>query len=201
DTVQCEVDANNLGCGVGSRYTDEDKPLQLDTYVESLIDKVKEQVEVYEMDFPEIWIEPGRSIVGDAGTTLYSIGAIKDIPNVRKYVSVDGGMTDNLRPALYNAKYDAALAHNVNGKPIEEVSIAGKCCESGDMLIWDITLPNIQANDILAVFSTGAYGYSMANHYNRFPKAAVVFIENGQDKLVIKRESYKDMIQNDLSYE
>ena len=138
--------------------------------------------------------------VGDAGITLYTIGSTKEIPGVRKYVSVDGGMTDNLRPALYDAKYDAVLAANVNGEKEEEVSIAGKCCESGDMLIWDIDLPKIQPDDVLAVFSTGAYGYSMANHYNRFPKAAVVFVENGIDKLVVKRESFEDMLENDLTY-
>lgn len=201
EVYQFEAEVLNLGGGFGIRYTKEDEPLPLGNYVEVLIDKVQEQADIYQMNFPEIWIEPGRSIVGDAGITLYSVGSVKNIPSVRKYVSVDGGMTDNLRPALYNAKYEAVLAHNALGEPAEEVSIAGKCCESGDMLIWDIALPAVESNDILAVFSTGAYGYSMANHYNRFPKAAVVFVENGQDKLVIKRESYKDMVRNDLSYE
>ncbi|WP_130859855.1 diaminopimelate decarboxylase [Gracilibacillus phocaeensis] len=191
----------NLGGGFGIHYTDEDKPLPRPNYVRALVDKVKEQVETYQLPLPEIWIEPGRSIVGDAGVTLYSIGSIKEIPHVRKYVSVDGGMTDNLRPALYQAKYDAVIANKMNATEEEEVSIAGKCCESGDMLIWDIALPETEAGDILAVFSTGAYGYSMSSHYNRFPKPAVIFVENGQDQLVIKRESYEDMVQNDLSYE
>ncbi|MFD2657334.1 diaminopimelate decarboxylase [Gracilibacillus thailandensis] len=201
DRYDFESEVLNVGGGFGIRYTAEDDPLPLSTYVKSLIDKISEQVNENEMAFPEIWIEPGRSIVGDAGLTLYSIGSVKEIPNVRKYVSVDGGMTDNLRPALYNAKYDAVIANNVNGTNKEEISLAGKCCESGDMLIWDIELPKVTQDDIIAVFSTGAYGYSMSNHYNRFPKPAVVFIEDGQDKLVIKRESFKDMVQNDLSYE
>ncbi|SHN20304.1 diaminopimelate decarboxylase [Gracilibacillus kekensis] len=198
---QFESEVLNLGGGFGIRYTKDDDPLPLSIYVQSLIDTVKKQVQTYRMEFPEIWIEPGRSIVGDAGLTLYTLGSVKDIPNVRKYVSVDGGMTDNLRPALYNAEYDAVIANNVYSKNKEEVSVAGKCCESGDMLIWNIELPIVKNNDILAVFSTGAYGYSMSNHYNRFPKAAVVFVESGQDKLVIKRESFEDMVQNDLSYE
>ncbi|MFC4404303.1 diaminopimelate decarboxylase [Gracilibacillus xinjiangensis] len=191
----------NLGGGFGIRYTTEDEPLPLDKYVESLIDEVSKQVQKTGLEFPELWIEPGRSIVGDTATTLYTVGSTKDIPNVRKYVAVDGGMTDNLRPALYQAKYDAVIANKAKQRNEEKVSVAGKCCESGDMLIWDIDLPAIEANDIMAVFSTGAYGYSMSNHYNRFPKAAVVFVEDGLDKLVIKRETYQDVIQNDLSYE
>lgn len=149
---------------------------------------------------PEIWLEPGRSIVGDAGITLYEIGSMKEIPEVRNYISVDGGMTDNLRPALYNAKYDGVIANKANQKPKNTVSVAGKCCESGDMLIWDLPVPVVDHGDILAVFSTGAYGYSMANHYNRLPKAAVVFVENGKDQLVIQRESYQDVVKNDLPY-
>ncbi|WP_163537696.1 diaminopimelate decarboxylase [Gracilibacillus sp. YIM 98692] len=201
DQYQFVASVLNLGGGFGIRYTDEDEPLPLEKYVEALIDEITIQTEKYGMDFPEIWIEPGRSIVGDAGLTLYSVGSVKEIPDVRKYVSVDGGMTDNLRPALYQAKYDAVLANKMNSSLDETVSVAGKCCESGDMLIWDIALPKINSNDILAVFSTGAYGYSMSNHYNRFPKAAVVFVENGIDKLVIERETYQDVIQNDRSYE
>ena len=198
EDFECSV--LNLGGGFGIKYTDEDEPLPLENYVNTLIDEVEKQTNHYSLVFPEIWIEPGRSIVGDAAVTLYTVGSMKEIPGVRKYVSVDGGMTDNLRPALYDAKYDAVLAANVLGEKEEEVSIAGKCCESGDMLIWDLALPKVKPDDILAVFSTGAYGYSMSNHYNRFPKAAVVFVENGIDKLVVRRESFEDMIINDLSY-
>ncbi len=200
-SYQFTAEVLNLGGGFGIRYTSEDEPLPLEKYVESLIEKVSSQTNKYNMVFPEIWIEPGRSIVGDACITLYSIGSIKEIPNVRKYVAVDGGMTDNLRPALYQAKYEAVVANKAQQPSDEEVSIAGKCCESGDMLIWDIMLPEVEANDILAVFSTGAYGYSMANHYNRFAKPAVVFVEKGKDQLVVKRESYQDLVTNDLSYE
>ena len=149
---------------------------------------------------PEIWIEPGRSIVGNAGVSLYTVGSMKEIPGVRKYVAVDGGMFENIRPALYEAKYEGVIANKAN-EPIEEkVSFAGKCCESGDMLMWDISVPKIESGDILAMFSTGAYGFSMASNYNRFERPAVVFVENGEAKLVVKRESLDDIIKNDLAY-
>lgn len=190
----------NLGGGFGIRYTVQDSPLSYNIYVESLVDHVKKHADKLDMPLPEIWLEPGRAIAGNAGITLYSVGSRKNIPGVRSYVSVDGGMTDNLRPALYNAEYEAVIANKAKLPAVNEVSVAGKCCESGDMLIWDLPLPEIDDGDILAVFSTGAYGYSMANHYNRIPKAAVVFVENGKDKLVVKRETYKDVVANDLSY-
>ena len=148
---------------------------------------------------PEIWIEPGRSIVGDAGITLYQTGSEKEVPNVRNYLAVDGGMSDNIRPALYDAEYTGILANRGNDPVTETYSIAGKCCESGDMLIWDLPLPKAERNDILAVFSTGAYGYSMANNYNRIPRPPVVFVENGTDYLVVERESYADLMRLDRS--
>ncbi|WP_112181226.1 diaminopimelate decarboxylase [Paraliobacillus zengyii] len=191
----------NLGGGFGIRYTDEDEPLQLDGYVNALVDEIKQQVVKHDMDFPEIWIEPGRAIVGNTAITLYTVGSKKQIPGVRDYIAVDGGMTDNIRPALYQAKYDAILANKANVPASTTASVAGKCCESGDMLLWDVPLANAEPGDLLAVFSTGAYGYSMSSNYNRFPKAAVVFIENKQDKLVIQRETYQEVSKNDLSYE
>ncbi len=187
----------NVGGGFGIRYTEEDKPLQPQQYIKAIISEVKKEAAKYHLKMPEIWIEPGRSLVGEAGTTLYSIGSQKDIPNIRKYVAVDGGMSDNIRPALYEAKYEALLANRPNDPKEEKVSIAGKCCESGDMLIWDLSLPKTSENDILAVFSTGAYGYSMASNYNRIPRPAVVFVENGKDRLVIRRETYEDLIRLD----
>ena len=149
---------------------------------------------------PEIWIEPGRSLVGDAGLTLYKVGSEKEVPDVRKYFAVDGGMSDNIRPALYEAKYDAVLANRPLDPVEETVAIAGKCCESGDMLIWDLPLPKAGRGDILAVFCTGAYGYSMSNNYNRIPRPAVVFVENGEARLVIKRETFDDLIRQDLAF-
>ncbi|WP_210365603.1 diaminopimelate decarboxylase [Bacillus sp. REN3] len=190
----------NLGGGFGIRYTDEDDPIPASQYVEEIIAEVKNQASFYSMEMPEIWIEPGRSLVGDAGTTLYTIGSRKDVPNIRQYVAVDGGMNDNIRPALYQAKYEAVLANRVLDKPEEVVSIAGKCCESGDMLIWDLPLPKASNLDLLAVFCTGAYGYSMANNYNRLPRPAVVFLENGKDTLVVRRETLEDMVKLDLPF-
>jgi diaminopimelate decarboxylase len=189
----------NLGGGFGIRYTQEDEPIPASSYVEEIISEVKNQVVKYNLDLPEIWIEPGRSLVGDAGTTLYKVGSTKEVPNVRKYVAVDGGMTDNIRPALYQAKYEAVLANRPLDEVEEKVSIAGKCCESGDMLIWDLPLPKADNNDVLAVFCTGAYGYSMSNNYNRIPRPPVVFVENGITQLVVKRETFDDLIRLDVA--
>lgn len=198
DGFSFEPDVLNLGGGFGIRYTSEDDPKPASEYVEEIIKEVKKQSEKYEMKIPELGIEPGRSLVGDAGITLYKVGSKKEVPNVRNYLAIDGGMTDNIRPALYQAKYEAVLANKPLEKPTEVVSIAGKCCESGDMLIWDLPLPNSDHEDILAVFCTGAYGYSMANNYNRIPRPPVVFVENGKATLVVQRESYEDLVRLDL---
>ncbi|WP_239254567.1 diaminopimelate decarboxylase [Listeria ilorinensis] len=189
----------NLGGGFGVRYTEEDEPLEPAEYVRQIVAEIKKVAESHGLAVPEIWIEPGRSLVGEAGTTLYQAGSRKEVPGVRQYLAVDGGMNDNIRPALYDAHYEAVLAGRPLDKPEETISLAGKCCESGDMLIWDLPLPKADAGDILAVFCTGAYGYSMASNYNRIPRPAVVFVENGEAQLVIKRESYADLIRNDLA--
>ncbi|OEF98489.1 diaminopimelate decarboxylase [Desulfuribacillus alkaliarsenatis] len=187
----------NLGGGFGIRYHKEDTPLPVGDYIAALSETIQAESKKLGLDAPEIWVEPGRSIVGEAGTTLYTIGTYKDIPGIRRYIAVDGGMTDNLRPAMYKAKYEAMVANKANETKLETVSVAGKCCESGDMLIWDVDLPAVNPGDILAVSSTGAYGYSMANNYNRIPRAAVVFVQNGQADLVVERESLNDIIKND----
>ncbi|MCL7748231.1 diaminopimelate decarboxylase [Halalkalibacter alkaliphilus] len=188
----------NLGGGFGIRYIEGDTPLPAGEYVTKMIEVVKQKATEADLTMPEIWIEPGRSLVGDAGTTLYSIGSKKHIPNVRDYLAVDGGMSDNLRPALYQAEYEGVLANRANEEATETFSIAGKCCESGDMLIWDLPLPKANHEDILAVFCTGAYGYAMANNYNRIPRPAVVFVEDGEAFEVIRRERYEDLIRLDL---
>jgi diaminopimelate decarboxylase len=192
-------DVVNLGGGFGIQYTDEDSPLKPEQYVMAMIEEVTKQMSKFkDKKMPEIWIEPGRSLVGDAGTTIYSIGSQKEIEGVRHYVSVDGGMTDNIRPALYQAKYNAYVANKMKDDLTNIVSIAGKCCESGDMLIWDLALPKVNDSDYLAVTCTGAYGYSMANNYNRIQRPAVVFVEDGEEQLVVKRETYEDLIRHDL---
>ncbi|CAG7612049.1 Diaminopimelate decarboxylase [Paenibacillus solanacearum] len=188
----------NLGGGFGIRYVEGDTPLPVSEYVKAITDTLIANFSRAGYALPEIWTEPGRSIVGEAGTTLYTVGTHKDIPGVRKYVSVDGGMTDNPRPALYEAVYEAMLA-NRGGEPADElVSIAGKCCESGDMLIWDVRLPKVQTGDLLAIASTGAYNYAMASNYNRIRRPAVVFVQNGQADIVVKRESFEDIAGNDI---
>jgi diaminopimelate decarboxylase len=187
----------NVGGGFGIRYVAGDTPLSPEEYVKAITQAVRNEFAKYEMPLPELWIEPGRSIVGDAGTTLYRIGSIKEIPNVRKYVAVDGGMTDNLRPALYEARYEAAVANRMKEAADDLVSIAGKCCETGDMLIWDLPLQHAKAGDILAVTCTGAYGYAMSNNYNRIVRPAVVFVKEGTAELVVERESLADLIKRD----
>lgn len=188
----------NLGGGFGIRYVEADKPLPVGEYVQAIASTIASACEAADYPLPEIWIEPGRSMVGDAGTTLYTVGTNKEIPGVRKYIAVDGGMTDNPRPALYDSKYEAVLANRANETPTEVVSVAGKACESGDMLIWDLKLPPSKPGDLLAVFSTGAYNYAMASNYNRIRRPAVVFVSDGQADLVVARESHEDIARNDL---
>ncbi len=188
----------NLGGGFGIRYVDGHTPLPISQYVKAITDAVKTYFAANEYPVPQIWVEPGRSIVGEAGTTLYTVGTVKEIPGIRKYVAVDGGMTDNPRPALYQSKYEAILANRATEQSAETVSIAGKCCESGDMLIWDLALPKVNIGDVLAVSCTGAYNYAMASNYNRIRRPAVVFVRNGEADVVVKRESFQDIVANDL---
>ncbi|GAB6156970.1 diaminopimelate decarboxylase [Desulfotomaculum varum] len=188
----------NMGGGLGIYYYPGDQPRPVKEYADVLMTAVKNKADALGLPVPKVIVEPGRSIAGPAGTTLYTVGAIKDIPGVRKYVAVDGGMGDNPRPALYQSKYEACVANRMNEQPVEKVSIAGKCCESGDMLIWDISLPPLQPGDILAVLGTGAYNYSMSMNYNRLPRPAMVLVNNGRADLIVRREDYCDLIRNDV---
>lgn len=187
----------NVGGGFGVKYTAADQPLQPTEFVDAIVKETIAQTKAYDLPMPAIWIEPGRSLVATAGSTLYTLGASKDIPGIRKYLAVDGGMGDNIRPALYEAKYEAVLAKDPTLPSEQIVSIAGKYCESGDMLIWNQHLPATQPGDVLAVLDTGAYGYSMASNYNRNPRPAVVFCEDGHSQLVVQRESYADLTRLD----
>lgn len=188
----------NLGGGFGIYYVSGDKPATIKTYATIVMETIKRKSEELDYPMPKILVEPGRSIVGPAGTTLYTVGSAKDIPGVRKYVAVDGGMTDNPRPALYQARYEAILANKADMPKMEEVSIAGKCCESGDMLIWDLHVPLVEQGDVLAVSCTGAYNFSMSSNYNRIAKPAVVFVRDGQADIVVTRETLDDIIRNDI---
>ncbi len=194
------VDVLNLGGGFGVHYTEEDPKYNVREYcdyVKLLTQTLSDCVERKGIKKPEFIIEPGRAIVGEAGVTLYTVGAIKDIPGVRKYVAIDGGMTDNIRPALYEAKYEAVLANRANEKPEEVVTIAGKCCESGDIIIKDIALPKVRRGDLLAVFTTGAYCYSMASNYNRNTIPPVVFVRGGKSGYAVRPQTYEDLTRLD----
>ncbi|GKV55475.1 diaminopimelate decarboxylase [Sporosarcina sp. NCCP-2222] len=188
----------NLGGGFGIRYTEEDAPLHPSQYVEEMESVILSMTRKHQYPLPEVWIEPGRSLVGDAGTTLYTAGSRKEVPNVRTYVAVDGGMSDNIRPALYGAKYSAATANKMLEPHTDKVTIAGKCCESGDKLIEDAFLAELEEGDLVAVFCTGAYTYSMASNYNRLQRPAIIFCENGEHQLVVRRETYEDIIRLDI---
>lgn len=188
----------DLGGGLGARYTEDDDPPSVFDLAATLREAAAREARLHNLPVPRLMVEPGRSIVGEAGTTLYTVGAVKDIPGVRRYVAVDGGMTDNPRVALYQAVYRAVVA-NKAGDPAEEVvSVAGKCCESGDMLLWDIGLPPVARGDLLAVFTTGAYNFSMSSNYNRLPRPAVVLVKEGRARLLARRETYADLIRLDV---
>ncbi|MEK7377014.1 MAG: diaminopimelate decarboxylase [Candidatus Margulisiibacteriota bacterium] len=188
----------DLGGGIGVRYTNDDEKPVIGDFVKSMIGRVKENCRRLKLVEPKIILEPGRSIIADAGITLYEAGAVKEIPGIRKYVLVDGGMTDNPRQILYQAKYDALIANKADKKNEETYTIAGKACESGDILIKDISFPKIERGDIIAVLCTGAYNYSMSSNYNRIPRPAVVMVKDGRPSLVVKRETNEDLVRNDL---
>jgi diaminopimelate decarboxylase len=188
----------DLGGGFGIYYKDGDNPKTAEDFCSAILIKAAVVSQELKMELPKLVIEPGRSIIGNAGTTLYTVGAIKEIPDIRKYVAVDGGMTDNIRPALYRAEYECALANRMKEKAEDVVTVAGKCCESGDILLNDISIPVANSGDILAIFTTGAYGYSMSSNYNKIPKPPVVLVNQGKSKLICRRESFDDIIKNEL---
>lgn len=201
DKFAFEADTLNLGGGYGIWYTDEDAKISCDGYAEylqALIAEIAAKAKAYDVKKPFLLIEPGRSIVGEAGITLYTVGAIKDIPGVKKYVAVDGGMFDNPRYALYQAKYTAVAANRANEKPTETVTIAGKCCESGDIVCANVNLPAVKRGDVLAILSTGAYNYSMASNYNRNLIPPVVLVKDGTAEYIVKPQTFEDLIRNDV---
>jgi len=182
----------------GRRYTDADDKKPYAYFLDPMMAEIEEFSKRMDIKRPEIVIEPGRSIVGEAGITLYTIGTIKDIEGIRKYVSVDGGMTDNIRPALYQAKYECVIANKASQPSTDLVTISGKCCESGDILIRDAYIPLAERGDILAIFSTGAYGYAMASNYNKNPFPATVLVKEGKSEVIVKRQTYEHMIENEV---
>lgn len=188
----------NLGGGFGIMYTSADNPTAYDNYMNAVSKAVAAKAKEHNIPVPFIYIEPGRSLVGEAGITLYTVGGRKEIPDIRTYVSVDGGMTDNIRYALYESAYTVVNACKADKEPDDKVTVAGKCCESGDLIQKDTMVARVEAGDILAVLSTGAYNYSMASNYNRNPRPAMVMVRDGKSRLIIKRETYQDIVMNDL---
>lgn len=193
-----DIEELNLGGGYGIKYTDDDNPPDYREYMKEISKIIFKISKDNGIEVPYIMIEPGRSIVGESGTTLYRVGGEKCIKNVRNYLSIDGGMIDNPRYILYQAEYDMIIANKCDLKKDKLYTIAGKCCESGDIIGKDILLQDAKKDDILAVFSTGAYNYSMASNYNRIPRPAVISVKDGNDKLIVKRESYDDILKNDI---
>jgi len=192
------IEEINMGGGLGIDYTGKDHIPPVEAFAEAIVKTLKERSKENDLGEPKLVVEPGRSIVGNAGVTLYTVGVVKDIPGIRKYVSVDGGMADNPRPITYGAVYQADAANKMKAPKNERVTIAGRFCESGDKLITDITLPALKTGDLLAVYATGAYNYSMSSNYNRVPRPAMLLVNNGTPTVIIKRETYDDLVGNDV---
>jgi len=188
----------NIGGGFGIRYTDVDDKKPYSYFLDPMMERIEEFSRELKITRPEVVIEPGRSIVGEAGITLYTVGTIKDIKGIRKYVSVDGGMTDNIRPALYQAVYEGIIANKADEPKNEIVTICGKCCESGDVLIRDAKTAEPERGDIFAIFSTGAYNYTMASNYNKNPLPAAVLVKEGKSEIIVKRQDYEHMTANEV---
>ena len=199
ETVGLRTRELNLGGGYGVRYTTDDDPKPLRYFTDAMMEDVRLHCARLGIPVPRIVIEPGRWIVAEAGITLYTVGSIKDIPGVRTYVSVDGGMTDNPRPALYGARYAALVADRPDDAAESLVTVAGKCCESGDILIRDVKLQSPRSGDTLVVFTTGAYNHSMASNYNLLPRPAVVITNDGAHRLSVRRETYDDLLAREVS--
>ena len=198
DKLGIKVKILNLGGGFGIKYTATDDPIAPSEYIHKVTNVVKELAQEKGIDLPFLVFEPGRSIVASAGITLYTVGCVKEIENVRTYVSIDGGMCDNPRYILYGSKYAAVLANNASAEPVAPITIAGKCCESGDLIQEHVMMPQIHVGDTLAVLATGAYNYSMSSNYNRIPRPPIVAVSGNEAKIIVKRETYDDLIKNDV---
>ena len=190
--------ALNIGGGLGVRYTDSDPLLDIPVRIAEIAEHLKAACSRCGVDMPVVYMEPGRSIAANAGVTLYTAGGTKEVRGYRNYVTIDGGMTDNPRFALYRSEYTVLNASRMTGSADYECTIAGRCCESGDRIAEDVKITKPERGDIIAVLTTGAYNYSMASNYNRIPRPAMIMISDGQARTVVKRESYEDLIKNEL---
>ena len=193
-----ELHEINIGGGLGVKYTEVDVPPSTYEIAELIINKLHEVSEKYNIEPPTLFIEPGRSIISTSGVTLYTVGSSKQVPHWTKYVAIDGGMADNPRPSMYQAEYSAEVANKKETTDTELVTIAGRFCESGDILIKNIELPKLEEGDILCVYNTGAYNYSMASNYNRVQRPAMVLVNNSQSDIIINRETLDDLVSHDL---
>ena len=193
-----KLDEMNIGGGLGVKYVESDNPPSVQEIADVIIKSLTENIEKYKINKPTIYLEPGRSIISTSGVTLYTVGSSKQVPNMTKYISVDGGMADNPRPSMYQAEYLAELVTSHSERDTEVVTIAGKFCESGDILINGIELPSLNAGDVLCVYNTGAYNYSMASNYNRAVKPAMVLVNNCQSDIIVYRETLEDLVSHDV---
>lgn len=199
-TYGIETKCLDVGGGFAVHYTSDDAPIPIPTVAQTILRACEKQKTKYHLPLEKILIEPGRSIVAEAGMTLYTVGFQKQTPH-RHYIFVDGGMSDNIRPALYQAKYRCAIANRMNEQKKIPTCVAGKCCESGDVLIEEADLPETKPGDLLIVYTTGAYGFSMASEYNRLCRPAVVFVKDGKSHCVVKRETYQDLLRGECTFE
>lgn len=192
-----ELEELNIGGGFGAYDIETDSYMNIQDFTTVIMKAAREQCDSMNFKLPKVIIEPGRWLVGETGITLYTIGSIKDIKGIRKYASIDGGMADNPRHILYQAAHQAVVANKAKEECTDTVTIAGRCCETGDILINDLRVPELEPGDILAVFGTGAYNYSMASNYNRLRKPAMVMVNNGNPRIVVKRQTYEDILRNE----
>ncbi|MBE7704276.1 MAG: diaminopimelate decarboxylase [Cyanobacteria bacterium SIG29] len=198
DTHNLTLTEINLGGGLGIKYTEKDEPISIYDIAQTITESIEINSKKYGIECPSVFIEPGRSIVGTAGVTIYTAGSSKQVPNGRRYQAVDGGMSDNARPSLYQAEYTVEIANKPNETEKETVTIAGKHCESGDILAKDITLPIIEEGDVICFYNTGAYGYSMSSNYNRALKSAAILVNNGKSDIIINRQTYEQLCELDV---
>jgi diaminopimelate decarboxylase len=184
----------NIGGGAGIKYVESDKPISIFEIAEMMKKSFKENSEKYQINSPHVYIEPGRCIVGTSGITVYTVGSSKQVPNGKKYISVDGGMADNIRPALYDAEYTADKVISNENDKTETITIAGRYCESGDVLIKDIELPTLKEGDLICLYDTGAYCYTMSSNYNRTLKPAIILVKDGKAEIMVKRQTLDDIV-------
>ena len=197
DKFGIKLNEINIGGGLGVKYTEEDCPPSIFDVAEIILNKLDSCIKKYNIEPPAIFLEPGRSIISTSGVTLYTLGSSKQVPKGKKYVAVDGGMADNVRPSMYGAEYYAEIANKPDKECVNNVTIAGRFCESGDILIKDIKLPEIEEGDILCVYNTGAYNYSMSSNYNRVQKPCMVLVNNSQSDIIVSRETLDDIVSHD----